>query len=69
MSAKSRNNVRVFGRGEQTMMFAHGYGCDQNMWRLLTPAFEDRYRIILFDLVGSGRSDLAAYDRAKYGSL
>jgi sigma-B regulation protein RsbQ len=69
MSTKSRNNVRVFGRGEQTMMFAHGYGCDQNMWRLLTPAFEDRYRVILFDLVGSGRSDLTAYDRAKYGTL
>jgi len=51
------------------MIFAHGYGCDQNMWRLLTPAFEADYRIILFDLVGSGRSDLSAYDRTKYGSL
>ncbi|MDB4977003.1 MAG: alpha/beta hydrolase [Myxococcaceae bacterium] len=51
------------------MVFAHGYGCDQNMWRLLTPAFEARYRIILFDLVGSGSSDLSAYDRGKYGSL
>jgi sigma-B regulation protein RsbQ len=69
MSTKARNNVRVIGHGSQSMMFAHGYGCDQNMWRLLTPSFEDRYRIILFDLVGSGRSDLSAYDRAKYGSL
>lgn len=51
------------------MVFAHGYGCDQNMWRLLTPAFEDRYRIILYDLVGSGDSDLGAYDRAKYATL
>jgi len=51
------------------MVFAHGYGCDQNMWRLLEPAFEGRYRTILFDLVGSGGSDLAAYDRDKYGSL
>jgi sigma-B regulation protein RsbQ len=69
MTTQRRNNVRVLGRGEQTMIFAHGYGCDQNMWRLLTPAFEDRYRVILFDLVGSGRSDLGAYDRAKYGTL
>lgn len=51
------------------MIFVHGYGCDQNMWRLLTPSFEDRYRVILLDLVGSGRSDLAAYDRTKYASL
>lgn len=51
------------------MIFTHGYGCDQNMWRLLTPAFEDRYRIILLDLVGCGKSDLAAYDRAKYSTL
>lgn len=69
LTTQQRNNVRVLGRGERTMMFAHGYGCDQNMWRLLTPAFEDRYRIILFDLVGSGRSDLAAYDRTRYASL
>ena len=51
------------------MIFAHGYGCDQNMWRLLTPAFEERYRIILYDLVGSGRSDLTAYERGKYATL
>jgi sigma-B regulation protein RsbQ len=51
------------------MIFAHGYGCDQNMWRLITPEFLDRYRIILFDLVGCGQSDLRAYDRSKYGSL
>jgi sigma-B regulation protein RsbQ len=51
------------------MIFAHGYGCDQNMWRLLTPAFEDRYRVILYDLSGSGRSDLSAYDWNKYSTL
>ncbi|MDB4986760.1 MAG: alpha/beta hydrolase [Myxococcaceae bacterium] len=51
------------------MICAHGYGCDQNMWRFLTPAFEDSFRIILFDLVGSGGSDLAAYDRTKYSAL
>ena len=59
-----RNNVKVFGRGTQPMLFAHGFGCDQNMWRFITPAFEDDYRIVLFDYVGSGKSDLAAYDAA-----
>ncbi|VXC78868.1 Sigma factor SigB regulation protein RsbQ [Burkholderia sp. 8Y] len=51
------------------MMFAHGFGCDQNMWRHFAPAFSQRYRTILFDLVGSGDSDLTAYDRAKYSTL
>jgi sigma-B regulation protein RsbQ len=51
------------------MLFAHGFGCDQNMWRFITPAFEDDYRIVLFDYVGSGRSDLTAYDAERYGSL
>jgi sigma-B regulation protein RsbQ len=51
------------------MLFAHGFGCDQNMWRFVTPAFEDDYRIVLFDHVGAGKSDLAAYDRAKYATL
>lgn len=69
MSIQSRNNVKVVGRGRRPMIFAHGYGCDQNMWRLLVPRFEERYRIILFDLVGCGRSDLQAYDRDKYATL
>lgn len=64
-----RNNVRDFGSGAQPMLFAHGFGCDQNMWRFLTPHFEDDYRIILMDYVGSGMSDLAAYDAARYGNL
>lgn len=51
------------------MVFAHGFGCDQNMWRLITPAFEEEYRIIVFDYVGHGRSDFSAYDREKYNSL
>jgi sigma-B regulation protein RsbQ len=50
-------------------MFAHGFGCDQNMWRHVWPAFEDDFRIVLFDHVGAGRSDLSAYDREKYSSL
>ena len=51
------------------MLFAHGFGCDQNMWRLVTPAFENDYRIVLFDHVGAGKSDLSAYDRSKYATL
>src|SRR3954469_13997549 len=62
MDVLARNNVRVFGNGTQTMLFAHGFGCDQNMWRFVTPAFADDYRIVLFDYVGSGKSDLTAYD-------
>jgi sigma-B regulation protein RsbQ len=65
----SRNNVQVSGSGTQPMMFAHGFGCDQNMWRFITPAFEDDYRLVLFDYVGAGSSDLAAYDPERYGSL
>jgi sigma-B regulation protein RsbQ len=64
-----RNNVRVLGRGEPALMFAHGFGCDQNMWRLVVPAFQNTHRIILFDHVGAGQSDLSAYDRRKYGTL
>ncbi len=64
-----RNNVKVFGRGTQPMLFAHGFGCDQNMWRFVTPAFEDDYRIVLFDYVGSGKSDLRAYSPERYSSL
>jgi len=70
VTANQRNNVRVWGpEGAQPMMFAHGFGCDQNMWRLITPAFANDYRIVLFDHVGAGGSDLSAYDRGKYGSL
>lgn len=50
-------------------MFAHGYGCDQHMWRFVSPAFEDEFKTVLFDQVGAGGSDLSAYSRAKYGSL
>jgi sigma-B regulation protein RsbQ len=64
-----RNNVQVRGNGPQTMLFAHGFGCDQNMWRFITPAFERDYRLVLFDYVGSGKSDLSTYDPARYASL
>jgi sigma-B regulation protein RsbQ len=65
----ARNNVKIFGRGKQPMLFAHGFGCDQNMWRFVTPAFQDEYTIVLFDYVGSGQSDVAAYDPARYSTL
>jgi sigma-B regulation protein RsbQ len=70
VSVVARNNVHLTGpAGAQPMLFAHGFGCDQNMWRHVAPAFEDEYRIVLFDHVGAGGSDLSAYDRAKYASL
>ena len=68
-SVLDRNNVKVFGKGSQPMLFAHGFGCDQNMWRFITKEFEDDFRIILFDYVGSGHSDLSAYDAERYSTL
>jgi sigma-B regulation protein RsbQ len=68
-SIRQRNNVRVFGAGTQPMVFAHGFGCDQNMWRWITPAFENDYRIVLYDHVGAGHSDLSAYTSEKYRTL
>ncbi len=64
-----RNNVKVFGDGQHTIMFAHGFGCDQNMWRFVVSAFEKEYRIILFDYVGCGKSDLNSYNFERYASL
>jgi sigma-B regulation protein RsbQ len=65
-----RNRVRVSGVPEgRPILFAHGFGCDQGMWRFVAPDFEVDHRVVLFDHVGSGASDLAAYDRDKYGSL
>ena len=69
MDVLRRNNVSITGNGEQVIVFAHGFGCDQSMWRYVTPAFQDNYRIVLFDHVGAGKSDLAAYSFEKYGSL
>lgn len=69
MSAIRRNNVAVSGRGGGAIIFAHGYGCDQHMWRLVAPAFSDDYKIVQYDLTGSGHSDLSAYDHRKHGTL
>lgn len=69
MSLRQRNNVQCIGSGQTTMVFAHGFGCDRDVWRLLSPGFASRFKLVLFDLVGSGMSDLTAYDPARYGSL
>jgi sigma-B regulation protein RsbQ len=61
--------VKAHGIARRAMVFAHGFGCDQNMWRFVAPAFEKDFRIVLFDHVGAGGSDLSAYSRDKYSSL
>jgi sigma-B regulation protein RsbQ len=69
MTVQHRNNVRVRGEGPATLIFSHGFGCDQTMWRFVAPSFENRFRVVTYDLVGSGGSDCNAYDRRKYGTL
>jgi sigma-B regulation protein RsbQ len=69
MSVVKRNNVQVRGTGAKAMVFAHGFGCDQNMWRFVAPAFERDYQTVLFDQVGSGQSDLGAYEPRRYANL
>jgi sigma-B regulation protein RsbQ len=69
MNVLARNNVRVKGNGKAPMLFAHGFGCDQNMWRYVAPAFEEEFQTILFDHVGAGQSDLSAYEAKKYSTL
>ncbi|MFB9862695.1 alpha/beta fold hydrolase [Rufibacter immobilis] len=69
MEALKRNNVTVKGNGSKTLLFAHGYGCDQNMWRFITPAFEDEYKIVLFDHVGFGAADTSSYSLERYATL
>lgn len=69
MKSLLRNNVREYGSGSTPMLFAHGFGCDQGMWRFVAPAFEQDHRVILFDHVGAGASDTSCYSREKYGTL
>jgi sigma-B regulation protein RsbQ len=70
MDTSVRNAVTVTGKPDgQAMVFAHGFGCDQHMWRFVAPEFEDTHRVVLFDHVGAGRSDLSAYDHRRYASL
>ncbi len=70
MSRTRTNAVTLSGRPDaRPMIFAHGFGCDQNMWRLVAPEFEATHRVVLFDHVGAGRSDLSAYNPARYSAL
>lgn len=69
MSVLQRNNVQIYGSGSQAMLFAHGFGCDQNMWRRVAPAFQEQYQIVTFDHVGAGRSQIDQYDAQAYSSL
>jgi sigma-B regulation protein RsbQ len=64
-----KNNIRVIGQGERILLFVHGFGCDQRMWRRVTPAFEKVNTVVLMDLVGLGNSDLQAYHDPKYDTL
>lgn len=65
----ARHNVKIFGKGTQPLLFSHGLGCDQNVWHLIVPAFQNDYKIILFDFIGSGQSDISSYNKEKYASL
>ncbi|NJQ00492.1 alpha/beta fold hydrolase [Streptomyces zingiberis] len=70
MDIRHRNNVTITGpAGAPAVVLAHGFGCDQNMWRLVAPVLARRYRVVLFDYVGSGRSDLSAWSAERYSSL
>jgi sigma-B regulation protein RsbQ len=69
VTVSERHNVKISGAGSRPMLFAHGFGCDQNMWRFVAPAFEDDFKVVLFDQIGAGGSDLSAYHPEKYATL
>ncbi|MET8438770.1 alpha/beta hydrolase [Streptomyces sp900116325] len=70
MDVRSRNHVKVSGQMDRpVVMLAHGFGCDQNMWRLVVPTLERDFTVVLFDHVGAGRSDLSAWSKDRYSSL
>lgn len=64
-----RNNVTILGSGKKTLLLAHGFGCDQNMWRFMLPNLTTHYKVVLFDYVGSGKSELSDYDENRYSTL
>ncbi len=64
-----RHNVQISGQGQQPMVFAHGFGCDQQMWRYVAPAFEATHRVVLFDHVGCGGADSRHYDEQRHATL
>lgn len=70
MDVRSKNNVVVTGRADgPTVVLAHGFGCDQNLWRLVAPALAEQFRVVLFDHVGAGKSDPHAWSAERYGTL
>lgn len=69
MQGLQQYNVRILGRGPRTMVLAHGFGCDQSMWRHMVPAFETDFRLVLFDHVGHGRAEASGFDRMRHSSL
>ncbi|MCE6998324.1 alpha/beta hydrolase [Saccharothrix sp. S26] len=70
MDVRSRNNVTVSGPADgRPLVFAHGFGCDQNMWRMVAPAFAEDHRVVLFDHVGAGNADPSAWRPERYSSL
>ena len=69
VSVLRRHNVNIAGSGERTMMFAHGFGCDQTMWGSVACNFEQDFRVVLFDYLGHGKSDASAYSAERYASL
>jgi sigma-B regulation protein RsbQ len=62
-------NVKLSGHGDKVLVFAHGFGCDQYVWKQVAPAFEMKYRVVLFDYIGAGKSDKSAYSAERYSSL
>ena len=69
MNIMKRNNIHICGKGQQTLLLAHGFGCDQRMWKHILPVFEENFRVVLFDYVGSGKSDPEAYYPLRYSAL
>ena len=69
MDIRKKYNINLAGHHGQPMLFAHGYGCDQHMWRYVVPAFEEDFKVILFDHIGSGGSDHSFYQKSKYATL
>ena len=64
-----RNNVNIIGKGDKVILFAHGFGCSQNAWKRIISSFAEEYKLVLFDYVGAGKSDISAYDNSRYNSL
>lgn len=64
-----RNHIHISGKGDKTVLLAHGFGCDQNMWRFMLPELERHFKVVVFDYVGSGQSDVESFSAKRYASL